>query len=194
MLSSIPVQHMWSWNVRVVYVEEFYWVWLVGSLERDRRNILRGVPVALWRMVCKCYLKSSLESNRRPRYFTVLHQDMVALWNWRGSGSGGRRFVNNMSSVLETCTRSFHLLKYLSSWDMVELSLRVMVSGLQDWDKMAISSAYKANWVSGECGISAISRVIGLHLEVVWLEGLWAWSGHRLCERYRYVLPSMIVV
>jgi len=39
---------------------------------------------------------------------------------------------------------------------MAEWSLHVMVSGLQDWDKMAISSAYKASWVSGGCGISAI--------------------------------------
>ena len=43
---------------------------------------LRKVPVvALWRMVCKCFVKSSLESNRRPRYFTVLDQGMVKLWS-----------------------------------------------------------------------------------------------------------------
>jgi hypothetical protein len=40
--------------------------------------------------------------------------------------------VNIMSSVLEMFTWSFHLLKYLSSWDMAELSLCVMVSGFQD--------------------------------------------------------------
>jgi len=119
-----------------------------GESQARRGNILRRVPVALWRTVCKCFVKSSLESsNRRPRYFTVLYQGMVTLWNWRGCGSGGRRFVNNMSSVLEEFTRSFHLLKYLSSWDMVELSLRVMVSGLQEWDKMAISSITVLFWL-----------------------------------------------
>ena len=44
-------------------------------------NTLRKVPIALWRMVCKCFVKSSLESNRRPRYFTVLDQGMVTFWN-----------------------------------------------------------------------------------------------------------------
>jgi len=34
MLSSIPGQRMWSWNVEGVYIEEFYWVWLAGSLGR----------------------------------------------------------------------------------------------------------------------------------------------------------------
>jgi len=130
---------------------------MVSAESRARRgNTSRKVPVALWRTVCKCFVKSSLESNRRPKYFTVLDQGMVTLWNWRGCGFGGRRFLNNMSSVLETFTRSFHLWKYPSSWDKVELSLRVMVSGLQDWHKMAISSANKASWVSGGCGISAI--------------------------------------
>ena len=44
----------------------------------------------------------------------MLDQGMVTFWNWRGCGTGDRSFVNNMSSVLETFTRSFHLLKYLS--------------------------------------------------------------------------------
>ena len=127
-----------------------------GESRARRGNTLRKVPVAFWRMVCKCFVKSSLESNKRPRYFTVLDQGMVTFWDWRGFGSRGRRFVNNMISVWETFIRSFHLLKYLSRWDMVELSLRVMVSGLQDWDRMAISSAYRASWVSEGCGISAI--------------------------------------
>jgi len=43
--------------------------------------VLRKVPVALWRTVCKCFVKSSLESDRRPRYFTVLDQGVVTLWN-----------------------------------------------------------------------------------------------------------------
>jgi hypothetical protein len=35
---------------------------------------------------------------------------------------------------------------------MAELSPRAMVSGRQDCDRIAISSAYKAIWVSGEEG------------------------------------------
>jgi hypothetical protein len=101
-----------------------------GESREWRGNILRKVPVALWRVFCKCFVKSSLESNRRPRYFTVLDQGMVTFWSWGGFGFRVRRFVNNVSSVLATFTRSFHLLNYLSNWDMVELSLRVMVSGL----------------------------------------------------------------
>jgi hypothetical protein len=51
---------------------------MVSGESRERRgNTLRKVPVALWRMVCKCFVKSSLESNRRSRYFTVLDQGMV---------------------------------------------------------------------------------------------------------------------
>jgi len=42
---------------------------------------------------------------------------------------------------------------------MAELSLCAMVSGLQDWDKMAISSAYKASWISG--GVWNISNIGG---------------------------------
>jgi hypothetical protein len=41
---------------------------MVGGESRARRgNILRRVPVALWRTVCKCFVKSSLES--RILYF-----------------------------------------------------------------------------------------------------------------------------
>jgi hypothetical protein len=89
---------------------------MVSGESRARRgNILRRVPIALCRTDFKCFVKRSLASNRRPRYFTSLDQGMEALWNCRGFGIEGRRFVNNMSSVLETFTRSFHLLKYLSS-------------------------------------------------------------------------------
>jgi hypothetical protein len=95
-----------------------------GESRARRENTLRKVPVALWRMVCKCFIKSSLESNRRPRYFTVLDQSMVTFCNWRGFGFRSRRFVHNMISALETFTRNFHLLEYLSSWDMAELSIR----------------------------------------------------------------------
>jgi hypothetical protein len=170
---------------------------MVSGESRARRgNTLRKVPVALWRMVCKCFVKSSLESNMRPRYITALDQGMVTFWYWRGFGSRGRRFVNNIISVLETFTRSFHLWKYLSSWDMAELSLSVMVSGLQDWDRVAISSTYRASWVSGGVGYQQYRGWRGwwieLHLEVVWLEGVWAWSGRRLCERCMCVLPSKI--
>ena len=52
-----------------------------GESRARRGNILRRVPVALWRTVCKCFVKSGLESNRRPRYFTVSDQGMVTLWN-----------------------------------------------------------------------------------------------------------------
>jgi hypothetical protein len=76
---------------------------MVSGESRARRgNTLRKVPVALWRIVCKCFVKGSLESNRRPRYFTVLDQGMVTFWNCRGFGSRGCRFVNNVISVLET--------------------------------------------------------------------------------------------
>jgi hypothetical protein len=55
---------------------------MVSGESRARRgNSLSKAPVALWRMVCKCCVKSSLESNRRPRYFTVLGQGMVTFWN-----------------------------------------------------------------------------------------------------------------
>ena len=55
---------------------------MVSGESRARRgNTLSKVPVALWRTVCKCFVKSSLGSNRRPRYFTVLDQGMVTLWN-----------------------------------------------------------------------------------------------------------------
>jgi hypothetical protein len=55
---------------------------MVSGESRERRgNILRKVPVALWRVVCKCFVKSSLESNRSPRYFTVLDQGMVTFWS-----------------------------------------------------------------------------------------------------------------
>jgi hypothetical protein len=51
---------------------------MVSEESRARRgNILRRVPVALWRVVCNCFVKNSLESNRRSRYFTVLEQSMV---------------------------------------------------------------------------------------------------------------------
>jgi hypothetical protein len=60
---------------------------MVSGESRERRgNILSKVPVALWRIVCKCFEKNSLVSNRRPRYFTVLDQGMVTLRSWRGCG------------------------------------------------------------------------------------------------------------
>jgi hypothetical protein len=52
-----------------------------GESRERRRNILRKVPIAVWQIVCKCFVKSSLESNRSPRYFTVLDQDMVTFWS-----------------------------------------------------------------------------------------------------------------
>jgi len=64
--------------------------------------------------------------------------------------------VNNVSWVFGTLTWSFHFLKYLSRRAIVELSLREMVSVLQDWDSMAISSAYNASLMLGGCGISAM--------------------------------------
>ena len=84
-------------------------------MERRRslyRRILLGMVSGESRA---CFVKRSLASNRRPRYFTSLDKGTKAFWNCRGCGIEGRRFVNNMSSVLETFTRSFHLLKYLSS-------------------------------------------------------------------------------
>jgi hypothetical protein len=58
----------------------------------------------------------------------------------------GRRLENKITSVFVTFTLSFHLVKYRTRRVIAELSLRVMVSGRQDWDKIAISSAYKARW------------------------------------------------
>jgi hypothetical protein len=58
---------------------------MVSGESRARRgNILRRVPVALWKVVRKCFVKSGLESYRRPRYFTVLDQGMVSCLalNW----------------------------------------------------------------------------------------------------------------
>ena len=55
---------------------------VVSGKSRERRgNFLRKVPVALWRIICKHFVKSSLESNRRPRYFTMLDQGMVTFWS-----------------------------------------------------------------------------------------------------------------
>ena len=57
-------------------------VCMVSGESRARRgNILRKVPMALWRTICKCFVKRSLESNRRPRYFAEFDQGMVTFWN-----------------------------------------------------------------------------------------------------------------
>jgi hypothetical protein len=69
----------------------FYWVWLVRSLELGGVNILRRVPVALWRAVCKCFVKSGLESNRRPIYFTVLDQSIVMPILLHSNGNNGNQ-------------------------------------------------------------------------------------------------------
>jgi predicted nucleic acid-binding protein len=65
---------------------------------------------------------------------------------------------NKITSVLGTFTHSFHLVKYQTRRVIAALSQRAMVSGHQDWDKIVISSAYKASWESGGSGISAIYR------------------------------------
>jgi hypothetical protein len=55
---------------------------MVSGESRARRGgILRKVLMALWRTGCKCFVNRSLESNRRPRYFMVLDQGMVAFCN-----------------------------------------------------------------------------------------------------------------
>jgi hypothetical protein len=55
---------------------------MVSEESRARRgNTLTKLSVALWRMVCKGFVKSNLESNRRPRYFTILDPGMVSFWN-----------------------------------------------------------------------------------------------------------------
>jgi hypothetical protein len=41
-------------------------------LEESARSFMAGF--------CKCFVKSSLESNTRPRYCTVLDQGMVTFW------------------------------------------------------------------------------------------------------------------
>ena len=57
-------------------------VGMVSGESRARRgNVFRKVPVVLWRTICRCFVKRSLESNRRPRYFTVLDQGTVTFWN-----------------------------------------------------------------------------------------------------------------
>jgi hypothetical protein len=60
-----------------------------------------------------------------------------------------------MSSVFGTLTWSFHFLKYLSRRAIVVLSLREMVSVLQDRYFLGISSAYNAGLILGG-GISAM--------------------------------------
>ena len=65
--------------------------------------------------------------------------------NWRWGGVAGRRLVNSITSVLLTFTRSFHLVKYLCSVSMAEVSRRVMVPVRQDCVKGAVSSAYNAS-------------------------------------------------
>jgi hypothetical protein len=60
---------------------------MVSGESRARRgNILWRVPIVLWRTDFKCFVKRSLESNRRPRYFKSLNQGMEALWNCMGCG------------------------------------------------------------------------------------------------------------
>ena len=118
------------------------------SLER-RGKSFRKTAIAFWRMVFKCLVNRSLESRSRPRYLTVGDQGMGRCWMIRGCGRGGRRFVKRMSSVFVKLTWSFHLWKYRRSLDIVEDSLREIVSGRQDWARMAISSANKARWMFG---------------------------------------------
>jgi hypothetical protein len=54
---------------------------LLGEFSEESRarrgNILRKVPVALLRVTCRCFVKRSLESSRRPKYLTEVFQSMA---------------------------------------------------------------------------------------------------------------------
>jgi hypothetical protein len=51
---------------------------MVSGESRERRgNILRKVPVALWRIICKCFVKNSLET-KVGVYFTVLFRALAS--------------------------------------------------------------------------------------------------------------------
>jgi len=71
-----------------------------GEFRARRGNIFRKEPIALCTTDFMCVVNRSLESNIRPRYLTSLDQGIKAFWHCRGFGIKGRRFVNNMSSVL----------------------------------------------------------------------------------------------
>jgi len=115
--------------------------------------------VALCRAFSRWLENKSLESKRIPRYLTVLDQGMDVVWMSRGLGGRGRRLVNRVIFVLGTLTWSLHLWKYRSRVSIMRFSRRAIVSVLQDWDRMAISSAYIAIWEwDGGGGISAMYR------------------------------------
>ena len=52
---------------------------IVSWESREMGNILRKVPMAVYKMDCICLVKSSLESSRSPRYLTVMDQGRVVL-------------------------------------------------------------------------------------------------------------------
>jgi len=61
---------------------------------------------------------------------------------------------NEMVSVLWVFDQSFCVEKYLHKVITALLSLWDIVSGCQDWDRKAVSSAYKARCVCGGRGMS----------------------------------------
>ena len=63
-----------------------------------------------------------------------------------------------MASVLWLFDRSFHVVKFLFKVVIAVLSLRDIVSGRQDRDRRAVSSAYKARWGCGGRGMSERKR------------------------------------
>jgi hypothetical protein len=109
-------------------------------------------------------------------------------WNWSGRGSAGRHLVNNVAFAFLMFTRSFHLVKYLCSVVMAWLSRRAMMSFRQDCVRMAVSSAYSANWVLGDgaCRKYKWRRglLIGLLLEVGRREYFWVGISHHSTNRF----------
>jgi hypothetical protein len=72
----------------------------------------------------------------------------------RVRGRGGWRMKNKMVSVLWAFNRSFHIVKYLHKVVTALLNLQDTVSGRQDRNRRAVSSAYKAWWVCRGSGMS----------------------------------------
>ena len=135
----------------------------MSAESRARRGImLQDAPVALLATVCRCRLKRSFESRTRTRQRTVEVHGPKLSWNWLGPRRGGRHLEYNRASVLFFFNRSLHVVKYLCKVVIAVLSLRGIVSGRQNWDRRAVSSAYKVRWVCGGRGMSERRRGISV--------------------------------
>jgi len=91
--------------VSIERIHNLYRVILLGidnveSRARRRGKSWRKMLVALCIMEVKCLINRSLESRRRPRYWTCGFHGILVRWKWKGAGGTGRRQVNKMASVL----------------------------------------------------------------------------------------------